>query len=396
MNKFEKLIEYIINDEDDKARALFHDIVVEKSRDIYESIMDEDQMAMEVSDKKVDDLTDEVENEEWVHEEMEEEGEEGDEETFDITGGDNDEVGGEIGHEPVPGSGSGAKAFGDEHEEHEEIEDKVMSIDAKLDDLLAKFDEIMGDHDGMDMHDTGGAEMGGAEMGAPDMGEAEMEGSEMESEMAMEGEMPAWLKKGSAKSGSEKSGKSGSDKETSAKSGKSGSAKMEAAESGSAMSGKSGKSGSEKSGKSGSAKKSPSEIMREYTEMIEKITLEPSSYKEGDAVGAAGKKVSVNTKPGSVGPGANFGGKEVDFEGAEESPDGKPIEKPASDGYKTKNAGELIGKVGNSVGGGNEKQKPTGHEYSKEHDKEGKLAGADGSRPINAKSVQKQNTGVKR
>ena len=39
MNKFEKLIEYIINDEDDKARELFHNIVVEKSRDIYENIM---------------------------------------------------------------------------------------------------------------------------------------------------------------------------------------------------------------------------------------------------------------------------------------------------------------------------------------------------------------------
>lgn len=385
MNKFEKLIEYIINDEDDKARALFHDIVVEKSRDIYESIMDEDQMAMEVSDKKVDDLTDEVENEEWVHEEMEEEGEE----EFDITGGDKDELDGEIGHEPVPGSGSGAKAFGDEHEEHEEIEDKVMSIDAKLDDLLAKFDEIMGDHDGMDMTSEPSQSPLGDEEPSFDGGAEGQEGGA--EEMAMEGEMPSWLKKGSAKSGSEKSGKSGSEK-----SGKSGSAKMEAAESGSAMSGKSGKSGSATSGKSGSAKKSPSEIMREYTEMIEKITLDQGTFKEGEPVGATGKNVNVNKAPASVGPGANFGGKEVDFEGAEESPDGKPIEKPASDGYKTKNAGALIGKVGNSVGGGNEKQKPTGKEYSKEHDKEGKTVGADGIRPINAKSVQKQNTGVKR
>jgi hypothetical protein len=43
MNKYEKLIEYIINDDDAKARALFHEIVVEKSRDIYESIMEEEQ-----------------------------------------------------------------------------------------------------------------------------------------------------------------------------------------------------------------------------------------------------------------------------------------------------------------------------------------------------------------
>jgi len=30
MNRFEQLIEYVINDEDAKARELFHDIVVEK------------------------------------------------------------------------------------------------------------------------------------------------------------------------------------------------------------------------------------------------------------------------------------------------------------------------------------------------------------------------------
>jgi hypothetical protein len=42
MNKFEQLIEYVINDEDAKARELFHDIVVEKSRQIYEEMMEEE------------------------------------------------------------------------------------------------------------------------------------------------------------------------------------------------------------------------------------------------------------------------------------------------------------------------------------------------------------------
>ena len=35
-SKFEQLIEYVINDEEAKAKELFHDIVVEKSREIYE------------------------------------------------------------------------------------------------------------------------------------------------------------------------------------------------------------------------------------------------------------------------------------------------------------------------------------------------------------------------
>jgi hypothetical protein len=42
MNKFEKLIEYIINEDEAKAKALFHKIVVEKSRDIYESLVEDD------------------------------------------------------------------------------------------------------------------------------------------------------------------------------------------------------------------------------------------------------------------------------------------------------------------------------------------------------------------
>ena len=37
--KFEQLIDLIINEDEEKARALFHDIVVEKSREIYESII---------------------------------------------------------------------------------------------------------------------------------------------------------------------------------------------------------------------------------------------------------------------------------------------------------------------------------------------------------------------
>ena len=42
-SKFEQLIEFVINDEQEKARELFHDIVVEKSRSIYESMMAEEE-----------------------------------------------------------------------------------------------------------------------------------------------------------------------------------------------------------------------------------------------------------------------------------------------------------------------------------------------------------------
>ena len=43
--KFENLLELLINEENEKAEALFHEIVVEKSRDIYEGLADEETKA---------------------------------------------------------------------------------------------------------------------------------------------------------------------------------------------------------------------------------------------------------------------------------------------------------------------------------------------------------------
>ena len=43
-NRFEQLIEYVINDETAKAKELFHQIVVEKSRAIYEDLMDKEEV----------------------------------------------------------------------------------------------------------------------------------------------------------------------------------------------------------------------------------------------------------------------------------------------------------------------------------------------------------------
>jgi hypothetical protein len=45
IDKFEQLIEYVVNDEEDKAKELFHEIVIEKSRTIYEDIMSEEELS---------------------------------------------------------------------------------------------------------------------------------------------------------------------------------------------------------------------------------------------------------------------------------------------------------------------------------------------------------------
>ena len=55
-NKFEQLLELLINEESEKAEQLFHEIVVEKSRDIYENLADSETATTETkAETKEDD-----------------------------------------------------------------------------------------------------------------------------------------------------------------------------------------------------------------------------------------------------------------------------------------------------------------------------------------------------
>ena len=154
--KFEKLIDLIINENEEQARELFHDIVVEKSREIYESIMDEEMMGEGGMVGQVGDLMDEINAEEagGMTEDDEEmdfgaDDGEGDAEVIDI---DADDVGDEEG---------GA-----------EVEDAVIRIEDKLDQLMAEFEEIMGGDAGADdMGDDAGDE---EDFGDEEGGEEEM------------------------------------------------------------------------------------------------------------------------------------------------------------------------------------------------------------------------------
>ena len=129
MNKYEQLIEHIINDETDKARELFHNIVVEKSRDIYESLIDEQDLE-EVGGNEVEDLVDEITIDEQGI--SEEEDEEGAEEAPALDALDAEETGDE-GHEDHSG----------EEGSEEELEDRVVDLESALDELKAEFDALM-------------------------------------------------------------------------------------------------------------------------------------------------------------------------------------------------------------------------------------------------------------
>ena len=124
--KFEQLIDLIINENEDQARALFHDIVVEKSREIYEDMMD-DEMG-EGMGGQVGDLIDEIDVEEQGMAEAEDDGDDLD---FDS---DEDEV-------------IDIEAGEDDMGSEENLEDRVVDLEDKLDQLMAEFEDIMSGDD---------------------------------------------------------------------------------------------------------------------------------------------------------------------------------------------------------------------------------------------------------
>jgi hypothetical protein len=72
--KFEQLLDYLVNEETDKANELFHEIVVEKSRDIYESLIaeEEEEEMDEASEQDDEDAMEESSEEDEDDEAMEE------------------------------------------------------------------------------------------------------------------------------------------------------------------------------------------------------------------------------------------------------------------------------------------------------------------------------------
>lgn len=149
-NKFEQLIELFIAEDEAAAKDLFHEIVVEKSRDIYESLTDEDQ----------------VEETAEVDEDAVEEAEEIEESDFDEA-----ELGGDAADDMIDDIEADEEGLSMEDDDaEEEIEDRVVDLEDALDELKAEFEALMGgddaaDDDAMDMDMDMGDEEGEEEEG---------------------------------------------------------------------------------------------------------------------------------------------------------------------------------------------------------------------------------------
>jgi hypothetical protein len=163
-NKFEQLIEYVINDEEAKAKELFHDIVVEKSREIYENLMNEEESEEELDESEEEELDENTmggdDSNNLIDEvEAEEQGMKEDEESEAEFDDEAEEDGEDLTHDMEK-----------DHDEDADIEDRVVDLEDKLDELMAEFEAIMGgeDHgdsvsdidggDALEMDDTDTAE----------------------------------------------------------------------------------------------------------------------------------------------------------------------------------------------------------------------------------------------
>ena len=176
-SKFEQLIEYVINDEEAKAKELFHDIVVEKSREIYENLMDEDAAELEEAEEL---------DEESTHDEDDKAEKAGEKVTKDIEYDDKkdkkmDESMDEMMSDQDPIDAVEAEETGmdmAEAEGDEDLEDRVVDLEDKLDELMAEFEALMGDNgDG-----AVGDEMGGDDLEMDDTETAEFSNGDEESE----------------------------------------------------------------------------------------------------------------------------------------------------------------------------------------------------------------------
>lgn len=164
MTKFEQLIEYVINDEDAKAKELFHQIVVEKSRTIYEELMNQD--IEEAKDEDLEEGAEDEDLEEAADEDLEE-GEEDLEEDMESTGDAADDLIDDIEAEeegvPMEGDegGDDEAGFADEGGDEGDLEDRVVDLEDKLDELMAEFEALMGDEDAGDLDAEDDGEMVG-------------------------------------------------------------------------------------------------------------------------------------------------------------------------------------------------------------------------------------------
>lgn len=183
--KFEQLLDLIVNEEMDKANELFHEIVVEKSRDIYENLIaeeaEEEEMD-EAADEDMDESADEEEMDESADEEEMEESAEETEESVDLEDSysmEADDEEGDMGGDATDDFGADVGAMDGEMGGEEGEDAAIFDIKNAIEELEAAFAKLEQAQGSEEPHGEFGDEEGGEEDEMEMMGTPAFEGRRM-------------------------------------------------------------------------------------------------------------------------------------------------------------------------------------------------------------------------
>ena len=164
-NQFEAMLEALINEDQETAKEIFHNIVVAKSREIYEELLSED-FDLEETNKDQDPNQPDEDMEEAFGEEDSEEPTDDSEEPAD------DDVGGDASDDMI-GDVTDGEEEGEDLSDEEQT-DRILDLEDALEELKAEFEQLMAGEEGEEPADDMGMdaepEMDGGDGGMDDMG----------------------------------------------------------------------------------------------------------------------------------------------------------------------------------------------------------------------------------
>jgi hypothetical protein len=171
-NQFEAMLEALINEDQETAKEIFHNIVVAKSREIYEELLSEDFDLEENTDQgnpyaKKDDT------EEATDEAADDEADDSEEPADDEADADDEEPADDVGGDATDDFVSDVSDDeGEEDMSDEEQVDRIMDLEDALEELKAEFEQLMAGEEGEEAPaDDMGAMDAEPEMGMePEMG----------------------------------------------------------------------------------------------------------------------------------------------------------------------------------------------------------------------------------
>jgi len=161
--QFEAMLEALINDDQAQAKEIFHNIVVGKSREIYEELLAEDFSQDTGNPYKKESSEEEMPMEEDDEMSPMEASDDEEDDEMDMDSEEDDADAEEDDGEENPFDDEESDEEGDE-----DLEDRVMDLEDALEDLKAEFEQLLADEGEEDSMDMGADDMGG-DMGGMDM-----------------------------------------------------------------------------------------------------------------------------------------------------------------------------------------------------------------------------------